>query len=84
MWSAMHYGLKILLLALLFFPRHAYAYFDPGTGALLVQALVGLLATFCLFFRRIMVGLRAFFSGTKSADSSLSTSEPEKQDRQSS
>ena len=34
----------ILLLYFLFIYNHAYAYIDPGTGSILLQALLGLVA----------------------------------------
>tara|TARA_Y100001970_G_scaffold226032_1_gene279299 strand:+ start:54 stop:257 length:204 start_codon:yes stop_codon:yes gene_type:complete len=34
----------ILLLYFLFIHNHAYAYIDPGTGSILLQALLGLVA----------------------------------------
>lgn len=52
--------LLLVLLALL--PTHAYAYIDPGTGSMIIQAILGAIAAagalIGIFFSRI----RAFFS----------------------
>ena len=44
--------LSIVISFCLVMPAHAY--FDPGTGALLAQVLIGVLAVVSLFFRRIL------------------------------
>jgi hypothetical protein len=41
----------------------AFAYVDPGTGALLVQGLLGALAAVSLFWRRVKNFLRRLFGG---------------------
>lgn len=41
------------LLCMLFYPTYAYAYIDPGTGSLILQALVAGGITCLIFIRRI-------------------------------
>ena len=46
--------MRIFYLAVLFFtPCSAFAYFDPGTGSILIQGLVGAIAMVSLYFRSI-------------------------------
>ena len=46
---------KLKLLAILgLYPLDAYGYFDPGTGSLLIQLAIALVAGATLFFRRVM------------------------------
>lgn len=56
---------KILLLVTIFFSSESYAYLDPGSGSLLVSALVGLVATvfFMLksFYYNLTNFIRSFF-----------------------
>ena len=44
----------------------AHAYFDPGTGSLIIQAIIALVAGSALFFKRLWLGLHlklmSFFS----------------------
>ncbi|MFP9113501.1 hypothetical protein ACLI1A_06135 [Flavobacterium sp. RHBU_3] len=42
-------------------------YFDPGTGALIVQAIVAVGASIALFYRRIVTAVRSVF-GKKQQD----------------
>ena len=32
------------ILSVVIFPNHAYAYLDPGTGSIILQAIIGFLA----------------------------------------
>ena len=43
----------LVLYIILFVSKDAHAYFDPGTGTLIVQVLVGAIAAASLFSRRI-------------------------------
>ena len=56
------YNSNLLICLLFLFPKLAYAYIDPGTGSMLVQALLAVLAAVSvslgLFWRRI----RSYFS----------------------
>ena len=42
-------------------PSLAFAYVDPGTGALLVQGLLGVVAALSLFWRRVKNAIRSLF-----------------------
>ena len=57
--------LAVLAVIDLSFPRHAYAYLDPGTGSYLLQmllaALLGGLFAIKLFWGRIKNFLKNFF-----------------------
>ena len=59
----------------LLFPRHAYAYLDPGTGSLLLQALLA--AVFAMLFV-----IKSYFQKIKSLifGSDSKETEQEKQD----
>ena len=48
----------IIFLTMIFAPAPAFAYFDPGTGSLLIQALVGSVAFLAMFWRQA----KAYFS----------------------
>ena len=52
----------IIFLAILFAPAPAFAYFDPGTGSLLIQALVGSIAFMAMFWRQIKAYISRIFS----------------------
>ena len=42
----------IIFIVIFFAPVPAFAYFDPGTGSLLIQALVGSVAFLAMFWRQ--------------------------------
>ena len=51
---------KIFLLKLILtFP--AYAYLDPGTGSMIIQALIGILATAALFLTNLKIKIKLLF-----------------------
>ena len=52
----------IVFLAMLFAPAPAFAYLDPGTGSLLIQTLVGLIAFMALFWRQVTAYITRIFS----------------------
>ena len=54
----------VLLSVLVFFTMggEAQAYFDAGTGSMLLQALAGGLVAFTIFWRRIRDALRNLFT----------------------
>lgn len=62
-------GLRILVLtALLLLAPSAHAYLDPGTGSLILSAIVGLLATIGLAIKTWWYRIRSFFRrGTPAA-----------------
>ena len=41
------------LTLIIFFPKNAYAYLDPGTGGLIIQALIASLVGVGVFFKNI-------------------------------
>ena len=47
-------------------PTAAFAYFDPGTGSLLIQAAIGGLAAAVVFWGHLKARARALFSKDKS------------------
>jgi len=53
----------IIFLTMLFAPAPAFAYFDPGTGSLLIQALVGSVAFMAMFWRQIKAYISRIVSG---------------------
>lgn len=52
----------IIFLAMFFAPAPALAYFDPGTGSLLIQALVGSVAFLAMFWRQLKAYVSRIFS----------------------
>ena len=52
----------IVFLIIFFAPAPASAYFDPGTGSLLIQALVGSLAFIAMFWRQAKAYISRIFS----------------------
>jgi hypothetical protein len=59
-------GYLIVVGVLAIYAGDCYAYFDPGTGSLLVQILVGLVAGVSFFFHSIRQKLKSIFSSIKS------------------
>jgi hypothetical protein len=41
-------------------PSSAFAYIDPGTGGVIIQAIIGILATFSIFFSKIKKKIKFF------------------------
>ncbi len=62
--------MKLLAVAIaaFFFPTTAHAYFDPGTGSILIQIVVGAMATAAVFWRRIKLSIVSWFSRDKSKE----------------
>ncbi len=55
---------KKLLFLLIFFsinPNIAYAYLDPGTGSIILQALVSIIAAIAAFFSLARYKVKEFF-----------------------
>ena len=48
--------------------KFPFLYFDPGTGALIVQLLVAAGAGVALFYKRITTGIKSFFGKKQSPD----------------
>jgi hypothetical protein len=53
----------------------AYAYLDPATGSMIVQAVIGFVATWIMYSKLFAQKLRSFFARTDRADSGKSQSE---------
>jgi len=48
--------------------KHFFLYFDPGTGALVVQLLVAVGAGVTLFYRKITTGIKSLFGKKQDQD----------------
>jgi hypothetical protein len=59
---------------LLFATEPAYAYIDPGTGSIILQAVVGALAAVALFWRLFLIKVKTFFGLAPKTNHSESTS----------
>ena len=63
---------KIIVAALLLLaPGTALAYFDPGTGALIMQGLVGAVTFVVVFWGRLKLYIQSFFSKDIDPSSSI-------------
>ena len=60
-----------LIFGLLFMalPESAQAYFDPGTGSLIIQALIGAMAAVTVFWGQLKTYARSLFSSRSSKES---------------
>lgn len=58
----------LLVIAVFFFPTTAHAYFDPGTGSILIQIIVGTMATVAVFWRKIKFSIVSWFSRDKNKE----------------
>lgn len=48
--------------------RNFFLYFDPGTGALVVQLLVAIGAGVTLFYKKITMGVKSMFGKKENQD----------------
>lgn len=48
--------------------KHFFLYFDPGTGALVVQLLVAVGAGVTLFYKKITTGIKSLFGKKQDQD----------------
>ena len=53
----------------------AYAYLDPATGSIAIQALIGLVATWIMYTKIFAQKVRTFFSRSSSKEDSASSPE---------
>jgi hypothetical protein len=60
----------ILTALILLAPGTALAYFDAGTGSLIIQGLVGALAFVTVFWGKVMAYIHSLFSTDKDASPS--------------
>lgn len=61
----------IFTVSVVFLPVSAQAYFDPGTGSLLIQALIGGLAAITVFWGRVKLFITSLFSSSKPMSDSV-------------
>lgn len=40
---------------------NAYAYIDPGTGGIIIQAIIGAIAAISIFFSNLKIKIKNFF-----------------------
>ena len=59
----------LLVFTAIFFPSEAHAYFDPGTGSILIQIIVGAMATVAVFWRKIKLSIASWLSRDKNKES---------------
>lgn len=57
-----------VVIVALFFPTQAFAYFDPGTGSMLIQIVVGAIATIAVFWRRVKTAITSWFGKKKTKE----------------
>jgi hypothetical protein len=57
-----------------------FLYFDPGLGAMIVQAIVAVAAGVILFSKNVMYKVKAFFGLLKKDDSTYDSIDIEEQD----
>ncbi len=65
----------IFAFALLALPTTVFAYFDPGTGSLIIQGLIGAVAAIAVFWGRVKSFVRSLFARDK-YDRSSAVPEP--------
>ncbi len=53
---------NLLLILIFLFPNTSYAYLDPGSGSLILQALLAGLAAVIAFFKKIKNYVRNLFT----------------------
>ena len=53
---------NLLLILIFLFPNTSYAYLDPGSGSLILQALLAGLAAVIAFFKKIKNYVRNIFT----------------------
>lgn len=65
--------LAIILVISLLTPKQAYAYIDPGTGGMIIQGIIGLLAGALvfvgIFWKRVTLFIKSIFKRSNKADS---------------
>ena len=54
--------LNLLLILIFFLPNTSYAYLDPGSGSLILQALLAASAAVLAFFKKIKNYVKNLFS----------------------
>ena len=59
-------NLLVILIILFSSEQYAYSYIDPGTGSLILQGIIGAIATCMVFFNNIKLKLKKIFKSKKS------------------
>lgn len=54
----------LLMLAFLIIPTPSYAYLDPGTGSMILQALAAGVVAVAIFWRNLVRSIKTFFGKT--------------------
>ena len=67
--------LTVITCYLIFASAPAYAYLDPGTGSMMLQALIGALAGGLVMARNYWTKIKGFFSGAKREPSDRGSAE---------
>jgi hypothetical protein len=52
-----------------------FAYLDAGTGSLIIQAVIGVIAGIGVFWRRIVAGIKSKFSGSVTTEPAATSSD---------
>lgn len=71
----------ILTALMLLAPGTALAYFDAGTGALIMQGLVGAVTFVIVFWGKVKLYIQSFFSRDKDTSPSVSAETSEGSDK---
>ena len=58
---------NLFIIIILFFSteQYAHAYIDPGTGSIIIQGIIGAIATGMVFFNNIKLKLKKIFKSKK-------------------
>ena len=63
---------SLTLIYLIIFQNHSFAYIDPGTGGIIIQAILGFIAaagaTIVLYWRKFKAFLQKIFNFKKKID----------------
>lgn len=58
-------NLILLILLFIFYSSNAYAYLDPGTGGIILQAIFGIIAGVITFYYFLKQKIKSFFEKLK-------------------
>ncbi len=58
-------NLILLILLFIFYPSNVYAYLDPGTGGIILQAIFGIIAGIITFYYFLKQKIKIFFEKIK-------------------
>ncbi len=61
----MYKSLILLILFLVFYSSNAYAYLDPGSGGIILQAIFGIIAGIITFYYLLKQKIKFFFERLK-------------------